>query len=36
MLNEHPRHKVKVDGFFMDRHEVTNAQYAEFVESTGT
>ena len=32
---EQPRHKVKVDGFFMDRHEVTNAQYAEFVESTG-
>ena len=32
---EQPRHLVKVDGFFMDRHEVTNAQYAEFVESTG-
>ena len=32
---EQPRHLVKVDGFHMDRHEVTNAQFAEFVESTG-
>ena len=32
---EQPRHRVKVDGFFMDRHEVTNVQYAEFVRSTG-
>lgn len=32
---EQPRHPVKVDGFFMDRHEVTNVQYAEFVRSTG-
>ena len=33
---EQPRHLVRVDGFHMDRHEVTNAQFAEFVESTGT
>ena len=32
---EQPRHLVRVDGFHMDRHEVTNAQFAEFVESTG-
>ena len=32
---EQPRHLVRVDGFYMDRHEVTNAQFAEFVESTG-
>ena len=32
---EQPRHHVRVDGFHMDRHEVTNAQYAEFVASSG-
>ncbi|MCY2945039.1 MAG: formylglycine-generating enzyme family protein [Planctomycetota bacterium] len=30
-----PRHRVFVDGFFMDVTEVTNAQYARFVDSTG-
>src|SRR5436309_2772516 len=30
-----PVHKVYVDGFWMDRTEVTNAQYAKFVEATG-
>ena len=28
-------HKVYVDGFWMDRTEVTNAQFAEFVKATG-
>ena len=28
-------HKVAVDGFWMDRTEVTNAQFLEFVEATG-
>jgi formylglycine-generating enzyme required for sulfatase activity len=29
-----PRHKVQVDGFWMDRTEVTNAAFAEFVQAT--
>ena len=28
-------HLVRVDGFWIDRHEVTNAQFREFVEATG-
>lgn len=32
---EHPAHKVKVSGFYMDITEVTNAQFAEFVKATG-
>jgi len=28
-------HEVKVDGFWIDRHEVTNAEFAQFVEATG-
>jgi formylglycine-generating enzyme required for sulfatase activity len=35
MAHEKPRHKVAVDGFFMDAHEVTNAQFSQFVEETG-
>jgi formylglycine-generating enzyme required for sulfatase activity len=30
-----PVHKVRVDGFWMDKTEVTNAQFARFVEATG-
>lgn len=30
-----PIHKVKVKGFWMDEHEVTNAQFATFVKATG-
>ncbi|MAT15379.1 MAG: sulfatase-modifying factor protein [Planctomyces sp.] len=30
-----PVHRVKVDGFHIDKTEVTNAQFAEFVEATG-
>src|SRR5690349_2058119 len=31
--DEKPVHKVYVDGFWMDRTEVTNAQFAQFVEA---
>lgn len=30
-----PIHAVQVDAFWMDEHEVTNAQYGEFVKATG-
>jgi formylglycine-generating enzyme required for sulfatase activity len=30
-----PLHRVHVDGFWMDRTEVTSAQFARFVEATG-
>jgi formylglycine-generating enzyme required for sulfatase activity len=33
--DERPRHKVKVNGFWMDKCEVSNAQLARFVEATG-
>jgi formylglycine-generating enzyme required for sulfatase activity len=33
--HERPAHKVKVDGFWMDQTEVTNAQYKEFTDATG-
>jgi formylglycine-generating enzyme required for sulfatase activity len=32
---EAPRHLVQVDGFWMDRAPVTNAEFAAFVEATG-
>jgi formylglycine-generating enzyme required for sulfatase activity len=32
---ERAPHEVTVDGFWIDRHEVTNAQFAGFVEATG-
>ncbi|MEW2922567.1 formylglycine-generating enzyme family protein [Muricauda sp. ANG21] len=35
MAHEKPRHAVELDGFFMDIHEVTNAQFARFVSETG-
>jgi formylglycine-generating enzyme len=28
-------HVVRVDGFWIDRHEVTNAQFSQFVDGTG-
>ena len=34
-FNEKPAHKVKVDGFWMDQTDVTNAQFAAFVKATG-
>mgnify|MGYP001167408926 CR=1 FL=1 len=33
--DEYPRHRVTVDGFWMDVTEVTNRQFAEFVRATG-
>jgi formylglycine-generating enzyme required for sulfatase activity len=32
---EAPIHKVSVDGFWMDKYQVTNAQFARFVKQTG-
>ncbi|MFT4850269.1 MAG: sulfatase modifying factor 1 [Sediminicola sp.] len=32
---EFPEHLVKLDGFYMDEHEVTNKQYEQFVIETG-
>jgi len=32
--DEYPKHKVTVDGFWMDATEVTNAQFAKFVKAT--
>ena len=32
---ERSTHTVSVDGFWIDRHEVTNAQFKQFVEATG-
>ena len=33
--DEKPTHRVRVDGFWMDETEVTNAEFRKFVESTG-
>lgn len=33
--DEKPAHRVRVDGFWMDQSEVTNAQFREFVDATG-
>jgi iron(II)-dependent oxidoreductase len=30
-----PAHKVKIDSFFIDRHEVTNGEYLRFCNETG-
>ena len=34
-LPDAPEHLVYVDGFWLDKHEVTNAEFARFVEATG-
>jgi sulfatase modifying factor 1 len=34
-IDEYPKHKVRVKGFWMDVTEVTNAQFAAFVKATG-
>ncbi len=33
--DEYPKHTVTVNGFWMDKTEVTNAQFAAFVKATG-
>jgi sulfatase modifying factor 1 len=33
--DEKPSHKVFVDSFYIDRHEVTNSQYQKFILATG-
>ena len=33
--NERPTHRVRVNGFWMDRTHVTNAQFRDFVAATG-
>jgi len=33
--DELPKHKVKVDSFWMDQHEVTNKDFLAFTEATG-
>jgi sulfatase modifying factor 1 len=32
---EGPVHQVSVDGFWIETHQVTNTQFADFVEATG-
>lgn len=32
---EFPQHKVRVNSFYIDEHEVTNAEFAAFVKATG-
>lgn len=32
--NEYPKHDVEITSFWMDEHEVTNAQFKEFVDAT--
>ena len=32
---EAPPHRVSVDGFWIDRHTVTNAEFARFAHKTG-
>ncbi len=33
--DERPAHRVRVNGFWMDEHEVTNAEFQVFVKATG-
>src|SRR5260370_21367974 len=33
--NERPAHLVQVQGFWMDEHDVTNAEFSKFIEATG-
>ena len=34
LANERPAHRVKLDGFWMDEHDVTNDEFARFVNAT--
>lgn len=33
--DEYPKHTVQLDSFWMDEHEVTNGEFAQFVKATG-
>ncbi|HIE28389.1 TPA: PEGA domain-containing protein [Candidatus Poribacteria bacterium] len=33
--DEHPQHTVFLDAFYIDKYEVTNAQYKQFMDATG-
>lgn len=33
--DEYPRHEVHVDAFYIDKYEITNGRYLEFVRATG-
>ena len=35
MANERPAHAVRVTAFFLDEHDVTNAEFRKFVDATG-
>jgi sulfatase modifying factor 1 len=35
MPNERPSHRVQVGAFWMDEHDVTNAEFSAFVQATG-
>jgi formylglycine-generating enzyme required for sulfatase activity len=32
---EIPRHRVSLDAFYIDKYEVTNARFQQFVQATG-
>lgn len=35
LANERPAVRARIDGFWMDKHDVTNAEFREFVAATG-